>query len=61
VDCCQITILAIPFSVVYAWIVNQPLTLDLLPLETAVFAFTVIGAGMVISDGRSTWLKACTA
>ena len=52
----QITVLAMPFAVVYAWAVGQPLTLDLLPFETAVFAFSILGTGLVLSHGRSTWL-----
>mmetsp|Transcript_1901 Transcript_1901/g.5069 ORF Transcript_1901/g.5069 Transcript_1901/m.5069 type:complete len:311 (-) Transcript_1901:137-1069(-) len=53
----QITLLAIPFCVVCAWVVGAPLSLDFAPFETGVFVFSILGASAVVSDGRSHWLK----
>mmetsp|Transcript_23591 Transcript_23591/g.56853 ORF Transcript_23591/g.56853 Transcript_23591/m.56853 type:complete len:176 (+) Transcript_23591:1267-1794(+) len=53
----QITLLAIPFCITAAWAVNSPLSLDFAPFETCVFAFSVIGATSIMSDGKSNWLK----
>jgi len=53
----QITLLAIPFCIAAAWVVGAPLSLDFAPFETCVFAFSVIGATSIMSDGKSNWLK----
>lgn len=53
----QITLFGFPFSVVVAWCAGQPLSLDLQPFETAVFLVCVLGVVLIISDGRSNWLK----
>ncbi|KAL3930076.1 MAG: hypothetical protein SGPRY_001689 [Prymnesium sp.] len=53
----QITLLAIPFCITAAWSVNASLSLDFAPFETCVFAFSVIGATSIMSDGKSNWLK----
>jgi len=53
----QITLLAIPFCVVAAWVVGSPLSLDFAPFETGVFAFSIIGATSILADGKSNWLK----
>lgn len=37
--------------------VDSPLSLDFAPFETCVFAFSVIGATSIMSDGKSNWLK----
>ena len=53
----QITLLAIPFCIAAAWVVDAPLSLDFAPFETGCFVFTVIGTTSILSDGKSNWLK----
>jgi Ca2+:H+ antiporter len=53
----QIALFGVPFMVIVAWIVDQPLSMYFQPFETAtVFASTLIVA-KVTSDGTSNWLS----
>jgi hypothetical protein len=50
-------VLIIPFSVVLAWMMGQPLDLNFNSFEAGVYFFTVILAVVTLSDGTSNWLK----
>ena len=53
----QITLLGFPLSVVLAWGVGQPLSLDMRPFETIVFMVCAFGTVLILADGRAHWLK----
>ena len=53
----QIMIFMVPFAVLFAWTIGQPLALDFNVFETVVTFVTVVAAAIVVSDGRSNWFK----
>ncbi|EOD39404.1 H+/Ca2+ exchanger [Emiliania huxleyi CCMP1516] len=56
----QITLLGFPASVLAAWAYGEPLSLDMLPFETACLVLTILGVATVLPSGRSNWLKGLT-
>ena len=52
----QIALLVIPFCVLVAAAMDEPLTLYFNGYETATVLMTVILVGFIISDGSSNWL-----
>jgi len=53
----QISLFVIPFTVIVAWMMGQPLSLDFHVFETAVLFMTVVLVGFSIQNGESDWLK----
>ncbi|CAE8627695.1 unnamed protein product, partial [Polarella glacialis] len=53
----QIALLVVPFSVIMAWIVGQPLDLDFGCLNVAVVTLSILVVLTLLLDGRSNWFK----
>jgi len=53
----QISLFVIPFTVIVAWMMGQPLSLDFHVFETAVLFMTVVLVTFCIQSGDSDWLK----
>lgn len=53
----QMTLLAMPFAVITAWIVGQPLDFDLSPTGITVLTMSVLVVFTIVMDGRSNWLE----
>lgn len=53
----QVALFVVPFAVIVGWLLNVPMTLDFGPVNTAVIFFSVLLATVLMSDGRSHWLK----
>jgi len=53
----QISLFVIPFTVVIAWMMGQPLSLDFHVFETAVLFMTVVLVSFTLQNGDSDWLK----
>jgi len=53
----QMTLLAMPFAVITAWIVGQPLDFDLSPTGITVLTMSVLVVLTIVMDGRSNWLE----
>eukprot|EP00930_Biecheleria_cincta_P033729 TRINITY_DN23360_c0_g1_i1.p1 TRINITY_DN23360_c0_g1~~TRINITY_DN23360_c0_g1_i1.p1 ORF type:complete len:495 (-),score=56.30 TRINITY_DN23360_c0_g1_i1:209-1693(-) len=53
----QMTLLAMPFAVITAWIVGQPLDFDLTPTGITVLTMSVLVVLTIVMDGRSNWLE----
>eukprot|EP00697_Spironema_sp_BW2_P001885 gnl/Spiro4/12529_TR6623_c0_g1_i1.p1 gnl/Spiro4/12529_TR6623_c0_g1~~gnl/Spiro4/12529_TR6623_c0_g1_i1.p1 ORF type:complete len:434 (-),score=107.96 gnl/Spiro4/12529_TR6623_c0_g1_i1:111-1412(-) len=53
----QISLFVIPFSVLLAWAMGQPLSLDFHNFETIITLITVLFVSQAIQQGRSDWLK----
>eukprot|EP00434_Breviolum_minutum_P028377 symbB.v1.2.025105.t1/scaffold2405.1/size80018/5 len=52
----QVALFVVPFAVIVGWL-NVPMTLDFGPVNTAVIFFSVLLVTVLMSDGRSHWLK----
>eukprot|EP00913_Durusdinium_trenchii_P002824 g2615.t1 len=59
----QVALFVVPFAVIVGWMWDVPMTLDFGPVNTAVIFFSVLLATVLMSDGRSHWLKGhpCTS
>jgi len=55
----QIALFVIPFSVVVAWMIGQPLSLNFRPFETICLFLTVTMVSAGLNTGTSDWLKGC--
>jgi len=53
----QVALFVVPFAVIVGWLLNVPMTLDFGPVNTAVIFFSVLLVTVLMSDGRSHWLK----
>lgn len=53
----QVALFVVPFAVIVGWLLEVPMTLDFGPVNTAVIFFSVLLATVLMSDGRSHWLK----
>lgn len=53
----QIAILVMPFAVIAAWCVGQPLDLDLHLIGLAVIFLSVLVVFSIVVDGKSNWLE----
>ena len=53
----QIAIFVVPFCVLVAWALGEPLTLNFRPFETLSLMASVAIVYVIIQDGRSNWLK----
>lgn len=53
----QVALLVVPFSVIAAWVMGQPMNLDFGCLDTAVVTLSVLVVLTLLLDGRSNWLK----
>ncbi|WIA21415.1 hypothetical protein OEZ85_000630 [Tetradesmus obliquus] len=53
----QIGVLVIPFCVILAWCVGQPLDLNFNEFEALVLFISVLLAALMVQDGSSNWLK----
>ncbi|CAK8995477.1 Vacuolar cation/proton exchanger 5 (Ca(2+)/H(+) antiporter CAX5) (Ca(2+)/H(+) exchanger 5) (Protein CATION EXCHANGER 5) [Durusdinium trenchii] len=53
----QVALFVVPFAVIVGWMWDVPMTLDFGPVNTAVIFFSVLLATVLMSDGRSHWLK----
>ena len=56
----QIATLVMPLTVVFGWMVGQPLDLNLGVFETCVFFGSILLNLVVIQHGTSHWLKGIT-
>ena len=53
----QIALLVLPFLVLLAWALGQPLSLNVDTLEVLLLFVTVIMVTQAIGDGRSNWVE----
>jgi len=53
----QMTLLAMPFAVITAWMLGQPLDFDLSPTGITVLIMSVLVVFTIVMDGRSNWLE----
>lgn len=53
----QIALLVMPFSIIYAWFVGQPLDLDMHSSGLMVIFMAVLIVFSIVMDGRSNWLE----
>lgn len=53
----QVAVLGVPFCVVLAWVMGQPLTLNFVSFETTCYFFSVLLAIIIVQDGKANWLK----
>jgi len=53
----QVTLLVAPASVLVAWALGQPLSLDFHPLALAILLLSVLTVLSVILDGKANWLE----
>ncbi|KAJ9517492.1 hypothetical protein QJQ45_025021 [Haematococcus lacustris] len=53
----QIGVLVVPFCVVLAWMMGQPLDLNFNAFEACVYFFSVLLAAVTVIDGTANWLK----
>ena len=53
----QVGVLVVPFCVVLAWMMGQPLDLNFNSFETTTLFISVLLAITVMQDGTSNWLK----
>lgn len=54
----QVATLLIPFCVILAWMMGQPLSMDFNTFEAASYSVVILLAIICIIDGSSNWLKA---
>jgi len=53
----QIALFVLPLCVIVAWVVEQPLDLNLQVFESVTLFVTVVSVALACSDGKSNWLK----
>jgi Ca2+:H+ antiporter len=53
----QISLFVMPLCVLIAWVVDEPLDLNLQAFETVTLLVTVVTVALACSDGKSNWLK----
>jgi len=53
----QMTLLAMPFAVLAAWVVGEPLDFNLSPTGITVLTMSVLVVFSIVLDGRSNWLE----
>lgn len=53
----QIALFVVPFSVIIAWFLDEPLDLDFGDLNTAVVTLSILVVLTLLLDGRSNWFK----
>eukprot|EP00928_Gymnodinium_smaydae_P004898 TRINITY_DN11678_c0_g7_i2.p1 TRINITY_DN11678_c0_g7~~TRINITY_DN11678_c0_g7_i2.p1 ORF type:complete len:433 (+),score=123.75 TRINITY_DN11678_c0_g7_i2:63-1361(+) len=53
----QIALFAVPFSVVFAWIMDKPLDLNFGLLNTTVLTISVVVVLSIVVDGKANWLQ----
>eukprot|EP00928_Gymnodinium_smaydae_P004892 TRINITY_DN11678_c0_g2_i1.p1 TRINITY_DN11678_c0_g2~~TRINITY_DN11678_c0_g2_i1.p1 ORF type:complete len:442 (+),score=106.52 TRINITY_DN11678_c0_g2_i1:84-1409(+) len=53
----QIALFAVPFSVVFAWIIDKPLDLNFGLLNTTVLTISVVVVLSIVVDGKANWLQ----
>ncbi|CAE7807916.1 CAX5 [Symbiodinium sp. CCMP2456] len=53
----QVALFVVPFAVIVGWMLDVPMTLDFGMINTAVIFFSVLLVVVLMSDGRSHWLK----
>mmetsp|Transcript_23932 Transcript_23932/g.59654 ORF Transcript_23932/g.59654 Transcript_23932/m.59654 type:complete len:514 (-) Transcript_23932:76-1617(-) len=53
----QVALFVVPFAVLMAWSIGQPMTLDFGLLNTTVLIICVLVVMSIVVDGRSNWLE----
>eukprot|EP00879_Flechtneria_rotunda_P014689 GHRR01015350.1.p1 GENE.GHRR01015350.1~~GHRR01015350.1.p1 ORF type:complete len:168 (+),score=51.07 GHRR01015350.1:51-506(+) len=53
----QVGVLVVPFCVILAWTMGQPLDLNFNEFEALVLFISVLLAALMVQDGTSNWLK----
>jgi Ca2+:H+ antiporter len=53
----QVAMLVMPFAVLYAWAIQQPLDFDLGAMGLAILSFSVLVVFSIVMDGKSNWLE----
>jgi len=53
----QIALFVVPLTVIIAWFVDKPLSLDFHPFETGTLLMTVMLVGFITQTGESNWLQ----
>jgi len=53
----QVALFVVPFAVIMAWIIDQPMNMDFGALNTTVLIMSVLVVLTIIVDGRSNWLE----
>ncbi|GAA5882907.1 hypothetical protein JCM16303_006640 [Sporobolomyces ruberrimus] len=56
----QISLLVVPFLVILAWCIGQPLDLFFDPFETLLLFLSICAVNWAIADGRTNWLEGLT-
>ncbi|SBS85631.1 cation/H+ antiporter, putative [Plasmodium ovale] len=53
----QIALFVVPVTVLFGWILNQPMTLAFSPLSSVILVISVIVTMAIVQDGESNWLE----
>jgi len=54
---CQMALLVTPFTVLFGWYLDKPMSLNFQPFKVMVLLLSVLIVGNVLKDGESNWLE----
>jgi Ca2+:H+ antiporter len=54
---CQMALLVTPFTVIFGWAFDQPMSLDFHPFQLLVLLFSVLVVSSILSNGQTNWLE----